>query len=165
MKNARIFIALLPLLFLLTACPYSADFPLDKPTQKVDSGLLGKWVEQSDSPNENPNFFAITKVDANTYQFEKNDYNSNDKNYTKEILTGYFTPVGKVMFLNLKKQDDDKFYFYKVELTDKQNFVMHEVTDNIDEKFATANELKAFFDKHKDLSFFYNKDEKKYKKQ
>jgi hypothetical protein len=69
------------------------------------------------------------------------------------------------MFLNLKKQDDDKFYFYKVELTDKQNFVMHEVTDNIDEKFNTANELKAFFEKHKDLSFFYNKDEKKYKKQ
>jgi hypothetical protein len=42
--------------------------------------------------------------------------------------------------------------------------VIYEVTDNIDETFSNATDLKAFFEKHKDLSFFYNKDEKKYKK-
>jgi hypothetical protein len=152
MKQLWLITALLPLLFLLTACPYSAEFPLDKPTQKIDSNLLGRWNEQSDSENANPNYFVITKIDANNYQFEKNEYNSQEKTYTKENLTGYFTTVGKVAFLNLKKADDANYYFYKIEFSGTTKFVMYEVTDNIKEKFTNSTELKAFFDKYKTAS-------------
>jgi hypothetical protein len=165
MRKIRTFWALLPLLFLLTACPYSAEFPLDTPSQPINKALLGKWVEVSNSgtPSENPEFFVITDAGNKTYQFEKNSYDTNENAYKKESMKGYFTPIGKTMFLNLQKADDTNYYFYKIEMTDKE-FSMFEVTDNIDEKFANVKELKAFFDKYKDLSFFYNKDEKKYQK-
>jgi hypothetical protein len=73
--------------------------------------------------------------------------------------------MGTVNFLNLKEESDSKYSFFKIELSeDKKQMVIYEVTDNIDETFSNAGDLKAFFDQHKDLSFFYNKDEKKYKK-
>lgn len=171
MFKKLIFVALLPMLFLLTACPYSAEFPLDSAKQKIDNKYIAKWVEDGaatgEKKNENPNFFLISNAGDNKYKFEKNDYNSDEKTYKKENFIGYFTPVGKVNFLNLQKEGETNFYFYKIELSaDGKSFQMFEVTDNISEKFEDAQKMRAFFEKYKDLSFFYNnKEVKKYDKQ
>jgi predicted small lipoprotein YifL len=163
MKKLISFSMMLAMLFVLTACPYSADFPLDAPNDKINTDYLGTWVEEGGF--ENPPFYVITKLSDKTYQFEKNEYNSSDKKYTQTKYTGHFTKMGTISFLNLKDANDNKYYFHKVELSpDKKQFTIYEVTDNIDEKFNSAAELRAFVDKYKDLSFFYNKDEKKYKK-
>jgi len=163
MKKILSYCSLLLMLFICTACPYSADFPLDNPNEKVKNDYLGTWAEESQF--EHAPYYVISKLTDQTYQFEKNEYSDNDKAYKKTVLTGHFTKMGNVHFLNLKEGSDQKYYFHKVELSsDKKQFVIYEVTDNIDEKFANASELKSFFDKHKDLSFFYNRDEKKYTK-
>lgn len=153
------------MLFILTACPYSAEFPLDAPNEKTRAMLMGKWVE--DGSQENPSFYMITKASDNTYKFEKNEYSSSDKKYNKTTYTGHITKIGNIDFLNLMDNNDNKYYFHKIELKkgEKPQLVIFEVTDNIDEKFSNGAEMKAFFEKHKDLSFFYNRDEKKYNKE
>jgi hypothetical protein len=42
---------------------------------------------------------------------------------------------------------------------------LYEVTDNIDEEFESAAELKAYIAKYKDLSFFYEKSTLQYYKE
>jgi hypothetical protein len=151
------------LLFVLTACPYSAEFPLDAPNQKISAGLLGEWVEKSDS--EFPSYFVISKESEQLYKFVQHDYNSSEKEYTKKVYKAHITKLGNVDFLNLQDLSDEKFYFFKLEKESSgQSFKLFEVTDNIDESFKSSAEMKAFFDKHKALSFFYNKDEKSYNK-
>lgn len=166
MKKTISYVSLMLMLFILTACPYSAEFPLDSPSEKTRAALMGKWIE--DGTGENPSFYMITKASDNTYKFEKNEYSSSDKKYNQTNYIGHITKIGNIDFLNLMDSNDNKYYFHKLELTKKdgkQQLVIYEVTDNIDEKFSNAEEMKAFFNKYKDLSFFYNKDEKKYNKE
>ncbi len=152
------------LAFVLMACPYSADFALDAPNQKLKKDFSAKWTENGSS--ENPSFYIISKSkEDKMYTFEQNDYDSNEKKYTQKYHEGYFTTIGNVEFLNLKNKEDGKYYFFKMTRPDEKTFTLFEVTDNIKEKFSSTAEMKAFFDKNKDLSFFYNKDEKTYKKQ
>ncbi len=154
----------LPFILILTGCPYSSDIPIDEPKEKVNQDYIGKWVKASSSTEENPKYYNVTKKDDLHYIFEEFTYSSNDKKYNSDKYVGHSTTLGNVVFLNLQK--DEKYYFYKIELNkEKKQFKLYEVTDNIDEKFNKSSELKAFFDKYKDLSFFYNKDEEKYEKQ
>lgn len=151
------------MLFFLTACPYSSEFALNEPADTVKNEYLGTWTEESES--EHPSYYVITKLTDKTYKFEHHEYNEEEKAYRSNDYTGHFTKLGNVNFLNLRDNSIDNFTFFKIELSnDRKQLVIYEVTDNIDEKFSNASDLKAFFDKYKDLSFFYNKDEKKYKK-
>ncbi len=154
----------LPFVLFLTGCPYSSDVPIDEPKEKVNKDYIGKWVKVSSSNKENPKYYQVTEKDDKLYIFEEFTYNSTDKKYNSDKYTGHTSTLGSVVFLNLEK--NGKYYFYKIELSnDKKYFKLYEVTDNIDEKFNNSTDLKAFFDKYKDLSFFYNKDEEKYEKQ
>lgn len=166
MKKICTFWVLIPLLFLLTACPYTAEIPLDVPSLSINKALLGKWIEIESlrKPSPMPDFVTITDAGKKNYQIEENIYDTDKKAYQQKIMKGYFTQIGKTLFLNLQEPNAQIFYFYKIELTD-EGFRLFEVTDNIDEKFANSEELKAFFEKNKDMSFFYNKDERKFKKQ
>jgi virulence-associated protein VagC len=50
------------------------------------------------------------------------------------------------------------YYFYKVEMTTSgSKLTLAPVTENIDEKFASSEEIKAFFKKNMALSFFFDK--------
>ncbi|MDX1902855.1 MAG: hypothetical protein SFU27_01755, partial [Thermonemataceae bacterium] len=140
--------SILAMLFVLTACPYSAEFSLDSPKERINSSYIGTWSEESSF--ENPAYFVISKKDANAYVFEKNEYSTEKKLYEKKTYTGHITTLGNVQFLNLKDEEENKYYFHKIELSsDKKQIIMFEVTDNIDEKFSNSVELKAFFDKYK----------------
>ncbi len=158
------------LLVILTACPYSSTVPLENPSVKVSDKMLGKWVEESEF-NDNPDYFVFLKNDDNRYTLEEYSYEEEGeegeevKGYKKNNeYVGHFTKLGDKDFFNLFKSDEDKYYFYWLEFPSDKQFIMHEVTDNITEEFTSSAELKAFFNKHKDLSFFYNKDAKKYNK-
>ncbi|GAB4484783.1 MAG: hypothetical protein OHK0045_01030 [Raineya sp.] len=165
MKKLLSYVSLSLMLFILTACPYSSEFPLDEPNEKTRAALMGKWVE--DGSQENPTFYMITKDSDKTYNFEKNEYDGSEKRYKKKLYTGHITKIGNVDFLNLMDKEDSKYYLHKIELKkgEKPQLLIFEVTDNIDEKFSNGAEMRAFFDKYKDLSFFYNRDEKKYNKE
>lgn len=159
-------LAIIIALFVLTGCPYSSTVPVDAPSIAVNSKLLGKWVKQSES-NSNTNeaeYLVFTKLNANVYKIEKYTFDTEKKEHKlDQTYEGHFSKVGKHNFFNMK--NDDKYYFYKIDYDNSDDLVMFEVTDNIDETFDNSTALKAYFAKYADLSFFYNKDESKYKRQ
>lgn len=144
---------------ILTACPYSSEYPIEPTGVKIKKDLLGKWTKDS---GENPPFFTFSKKDDTKYDVTKNEWDSDKKSYSnKTEYIGHISEIGGTMFLNMFS--DSKYYFYKLEMSGSE-LKLYEVTDNIDEQFTNSNDLKNFFAKHKDFSFFYNKDEETYKK-
>ena len=151
------------LVILFTACPYSSSVPIDNPSVKVDKNLLGKWVKASDQSSEHPTFYEISQLDNFKYNIVKNEYNSYDSAYSKTAYVGYISKIDNLSFLNMQQDGKGDYFLHKIELGNNE-FTFFEVTDNIDEKFNTSDELKAFVKKYMNLSFFYNKDEERYTK-
>jgi len=143
------------------ACPYTSKVPIDNPSVKVDNQLVGKWVKAGDESNPNPNYFVITKQDDLKYKIIKNEYNSYDSAYKETVYISHMSKIDNNQFLNMQQDGAGDYYIYKLVLG-QDEFSLFEVTDNIDEKFATSEDLKAFVKKNMGLSFFYNKDEEKY---
>jgi hypothetical protein len=148
---------------LFTACPYSSSVPIDNPSVKVDKNLLGKWLKASDQTAENPTYYEIGQLDNFKYNIVKNEYNSYDSAYTKTAYVGYVSKIDNLSFMNMQQDGKGDYYLHRLDLGNGE-FSFIEVTDNIDEKFNTSAELKAFIKKYMNLSFFYNKDEEKYTK-
>ncbi|TAG88308.1 MAG: hypothetical protein EAZ20_08860 [Bacteroidetes bacterium] len=151
-------------LFILTGCPYSATVPIDTPSIAINKKLIGKWVKDSEGTKpEEAEYLVFSQSNANTYKIEKYTFDTEKKEHKlDQTYEGHFSKVGKYDFFNMKT--DDKYYFYKIEYMNGNDLKMFEVTDNIDETFDNSAALKAFFQKHADLTFFYNKDESKYKR-
>jgi hypothetical protein len=158
------FIMLAVIVMLITACPYTSSVPIDNPAVKVDKNLLGKWVKSSDQTNEHPNFFVITNIGDLKYNIIKNEYNSTDSAFTQTVYISYISKIDNLSFMNMQQDGKGDYYLYRIDLGNGE-FSLFELTDNIDEKFNTSPELKAFIKKNMNLSFFYNKDEEKYLKQ
>jgi uncharacterized protein YxeA len=151
------------LVILFSACPYASSVPIDNPSVKVDKNLLGKWVKASDQSAENPTFYEINQLDVYKYNIVKNEYNTYDSAYTKTAYVGHISKIDNISFLNMQQDGKGDYYIHRINLGDGE-FTFIEVTDNIDEKFNSSEELKAFIKKHMNLSFFYNKDEERYTK-
>lgn len=158
------FIMLAVIVMLITACPYTSSVPIDNPAVKVDKNLLGKWVKSSDQTNEHPNFFVITNIGDLKYNIIKNEYNSTDSAFTQTVYISHISKIDNLSFMNMQQDGKGDYYLYRIDLGNGE-FSLFELTDNIDEKFNTSPELKAFIKKNMNLSFFYNKDEEKYLKQ
>lgn len=150
-------LALLVLLFCCTACPYESQVPIDSPQISIDETLLGKW---KDAESTNKDFYELKKLDNQRYAIIENTLDETLEVYRKEEYTGYLSLVSGMLFWNLKTSKPDKGYLiYKVEFTkDKQQFTLLPLSDNIKEKFSNSQDLKAFIDKYKALSFFYGKE-------
>ena len=176
MKFFRL-LAIFAVALLLTACPYSSEVPLSTPSSNVPQELLGKWLSPSDAKKEaenmkmmpeyreklTPTFYLISAIDKTTMKIEKHEFQSSDSTYTVKLHTAYTTKIGNSVFLNIKPSDETKWYFYKMEFPDESSLELYPVTDYIKETFTSSSELKAFFEKYKDLSFFYSTTEN-YKK-
>ena len=148
----------LPLLLMLAGCPYKSDFALDTKGKKVNPALLGKWEPKSGFKES----FNVTQTSDYTYRIVKLHEDKKDSS----VYSAYIVDVDGDQFLNLQQQGemaDKGFYFYKVELnTSGSKVTLSPVTENISEKFATAEEMRAFFKKYKGLSFFYDKQQEVY---
>jgi len=153
---------LLVFLFMLTACPYKSEVPIDEASIKVDKKLIGKWIDASTAADDNPKFYDIQKLDKVKYTIIENRFSTTDKEYSQTSYTSHISKIEETLFLNMQEEGKEEFYLYKLELTGDKEFKLYELTDNIDEKFNTSEELNAFIKQHKDLSFFYNKDESKF---
>lgn len=158
---------LLPLFILAFAvmiimgCPYASKVPIDQPSVKVQKELIGKWVKAGDQTKENPEFFVISAIGDLKYNIIKNEYNSYDSAYKETIYISHISKVGNLEFMNMQQDGKGDYYLYRIDLGQGE-FTLYELTDNIDEKFNTSEELKAFIQKNMNLSFFYNKDEERY---
>jgi hypothetical protein len=153
------------MLVILTACPYTSSVPVSQSSEKLEKKLFGKWVKASDADADFPEYYQISEQDKFRYRIEKNEYNTTDSIYDKTVYVSHTTTLGGIVFINMQKDGEGDFYIHRIDLSeDKESFVLFEVTDNIDEKFSSSAELKAFVDKYKELSFFYNSEEKTYTK-
>ena len=155
-KFALRFIAFAGLTMLLTACPYSTELPIDEPSVKIDEKILGKWEAKSSDYT-----YTVTKKDDFNYKFEKKGKTSTDVS----AYTGFLSVIDGVKFLNVYEDGatTKMFYLYKiVQSTSGAKITLSPVTENIEEKFATSAELKAFIKKNMALTFFYEKDKEEY---
>ncbi len=160
-KNLIPVLAILELVVLFAACPYTSSVPIDNPSVKVDKNLIGKWVKTSDQANEHPTYFVISNIGDLKYNIIKNEYNSYDSAYSQTIYVSHISKIDNLNFMNMQQDGKGDYYLYKIELANGE-FTLFEITDNIDEKFNTSAELKAFIKKNMNLSFFFNKDEERY---
>jgi hypothetical protein len=158
------FIMLATIVVLITACPYTSSVPIDNPSVKVDKVLFGKWVKTSDQTNEHPTYFVISNIGDLKYNIIKNEYNSYDSAYSQTVYVSHISKIDNLNFMNMQQDGKGDYYLYRIDIGNGE-FSLFEVTDNIDEKFNTSEELKVFIKKNMNLSFFYNKDEERYIKQ
>lgn len=149
------FTGLIGLMLVLTACPYSSETPLDqKASVKIDDKLLGQW----ESKTSTDYIYTVSKMDDFNYKFVKKKNDSEDVTE----YSGFLSMIDGVKFLNLKETGSSStqvYYFYKLEISPSgAKVTLSPVTENITEKFASSDEMKAFFKKHMGTSFFYDKD-------
>ena len=156
-KRIKWILPLLCLAIMLGGCPYGSDVPIDNATVKIDPKLLGKWETKSSSEK----YYVVTKKDDYHYAIEKKDAKGGDSDF----YVAHFNILGSDRFLNIKEAADDAktYYFYKLELSSTGvKATLIPVTENIDETFTTLAELKAYFEKYRTLSFFFDKTEDVY---
>ncbi|HIO68250.1 MAG TPA: hypothetical protein EYN41_07945 [Flavobacteriales bacterium] len=149
---------------ILIGCPYTSSVPIDEPNVKVNKKLIGKWIKTSDLSAENPGFYEINEHDKFLYMITDNSYSSMDSTYSQDMYISHITDIEGTLFMNMQKDGTGDYYLHKVALEGKE-LTFIEVTENIDEKFNTSAELKAFIAKYMHLSFFYTKEEVQYTKQ
>ncbi|MBN1252766.1 MAG: hypothetical protein JXR51_05915 [Bacteroidales bacterium] len=159
--NAFLISFFVAVIFILTACPYQSQVPIDVPNQKIDKTIIGKWVKNSEADKENPEYFQISELDTYKYNIVKFEYQSNDSTYKQTKYLTHFTKIEDYVFMNMQQDGEGDFYLHRIDMNGDE-FTLYELTDNIDEKFASSEELKKFVEKNMKLSFFYNKDEIKY---
>ena len=162
-------LTLVSISFLFMGCPYKTKVNLESnPSENVNSAFLGNFEKKGSSTYR----FVVSKKSANLYQVEEIK-NSNDE--VVKVYEGYTTTIKGTQFLVTRKTrsystnydaTDADYYLYKL-VSNSSGTIMklYEVTDNIDEEFTSASELKSFIAKYKDLSFFYEKSVLKYYKE
>ncbi len=150
-----------------TGCYYKSKNPIDKPSIQRDAKLLGQW-----KPGKYSKEYYDIKAgkDAYTYLIDHYKYDSKKKKVLLKIkYTAYLSQVKNYTFMNVKKiweldykgrgksipASQQTYMFYKIN-RQGANFSADIVTNNIREKFGSSAQLKAFFEKYADLSFFYH---------
>jgi hypothetical protein len=162
MKRILHLIAVISASFLLTACPYESEVPIDKPSVKFPATLFGKWEPKSSSDDiltiQRKNDFVVTIIKT------KKDAKPDD---SVDKYEAFISEVGNLKFLNVSELSEyssgTKYYLYKMEVSPSgSRITLSSVTENIDEKFSSSAELKAFVQKNMQLSFFFEKEEEVY---
>lgn len=157
LKFAALFGAL-SLVFM--GCPYEAKVPIDdQSNSKPDKGLVGKWEEKGSDDYE----WKVELTDG-MYRIEKKNIKDGGD---PTVYKGFLSDVSGTTFMNVYELDeygsssDRKYFLYRLTKKGDDRVTMDAVTDNITEEFTTSADLKAFIKKNMDISFFYNKDDKK----
>ena len=163
-KNLMPLLLIAAVIFITAGCPYASKVPIDKSGAKINKNLLGKWIKATDKEKENPEYFVISEIDPQKYSIVKFEYKTTDSSYKETKYVSHISLIENISFLNMQKGGNGDYYLHKIDMANNE-FTLFEVTDNIDEKFGTSAELKAFIKENMRLSFFYNKDEKKYIRQ
>ena len=155
--------ALAGLMLILTACPYQSRVPISKPVEKINKDLLGYWIASGEMEyGEEATYFEIGKFDKVKYEIIEHSYSTYDSTWSEKKYHMHTSMVGDETFMNIQEDGMGDYHLHKLEIDvagKSKQLTVYEVTDNIDETFNTSEDLKAFIEKHKGLSFFYTSDE------
>lgn len=160
MTRTYLYCCLLLMACLLTGCPYQSTVPIESPNIEVPKPLLGNWYKPTDGKSEtDKDYLRISARDKYLLTIEKITPKTDEKEENIDSYTGYLSRIGTDLFLNVSPSNDlSKYYIYRIEVNESM-FTGWPVTDRITEQFATSAELKAFIEKYKQLSFFYDSKE------
>lgn len=150
---------------LIVGCPYESNVPINQANMKFPDKLMGKWMTSSSSENENPTFYVLTAKDDYYFNIEKHEYSSSDSAYSQTNYTSHMSDVDGTNYLNIREDGKDKYMLYKLVWQSSAEFLLYEVTDNIQEEFNASKSLKEFVAKYQEKSFFFNSSPDRYLKQ
>jgi hypothetical protein len=145
-------------LMMLWGCPYKSVVPLAPPVELIRAEYIGSWVPENEIHSEHPAYYTISKFDSVRFAIEHFRYNEDDKEYTIKNYIGHTTSLDGLVFLNMQESGTKEYLLHRIDLV-PSGLKLFEVTDNIDEKFESSDEMEAFFRQNMKLSFFYTKDE------
>ena len=155
MKKLHRILFLIGICLSLTGCPYESGVPIDKPSVKINKEILGTW-EYSHNHGE---LFKVSQLDDFRYKIVKTKVNSE----STDDYTAYTSIINGISFINLwesnTNETSQKYAFYKMQLESKDKIRLSEVTENIDEKFNSSEELKAFISINMKNSYFFGNNE------
>ncbi len=154
MKNTIRFLVLICCSVFLFGCPYSSEVPISRPTAPQDASLLGKWVSKSGDED----IYTVTR-EGNEYKIEKKS-----KSGETETYKGFISEIKGTKFFNVYDTKDAaiSYSLYKMDISQANIIVLNGLSENIQEKFTTSAELKAFVEKYMGLSFFFDKEDETY---
>lgn len=159
----------------LMACPYEADVEINtyEESVKTDKKIIGDWVSFNEEGGRTE--LVITKLQKAVLQVYHKQYNSENKQETRESYRVYGSEVGEYTLFNIERKDG-KYLFAKYAWTGKNEFYM-ELIDadfmetNFKETEITSKNLRAFINDniHKKELFgekleFYRKNSPEYHK-
>ena len=143
----------------MTACPFEAPFPIDQPGIKYSPAMIGKWATSGEMESETPSYYVISDEDGYSFTIEEYTYDSDEESYSTEEYRAHLSEVGNYKFVNVFDYSSETWYFYRLDWEDPDAFSLYPVTEYITETFDSSEEMKIFFEKYKDLSFFYESSE------
>ncbi len=155
MRKSIKYILFVAMLVFITACPYEAPFPIDEPSIKYSSAMLGKWVEESEMESEVPSYYEITDEDGYTFNIGEYTYDSEEDSWSTSEYSAHLSKVGDYKFINIYDYSMEVWYFYRIDWDDPEQFTLFALTDYISDEFDSSEEMKIYFEKYCDLSFFY----------
>ena len=160
MNTLKIYAALLLSVLLLSGCPYTAKFPIDKGITPLRKDLLGRWrASSTGNKADGDDWYTVAPKDNYTYKITRTSPADKKAAYYEATLS----IVGTDTFLNLRNADEANNYFlYKISKPSAGKVVLSEVTNNIAEQFTQPKQLHDFVTKYHQLSFFYNKETSTY---
>lgn len=158
MSKSYVILLLCGLSLIFAGCPYASDVPIDKtPGIPVDKSLLGKW----ENANASDYTYYFREAEPNKYRISKVSTSVGDST----VYFAFESRIDNVSYINIYEENEfgsTTYYLYKLTKRGTSKIMLEEVTDNIDEKFATSEELKAYLAKHQQLSILFNKDADEY---
>jgi len=163
MKSYLKYPVFLLLVLFMTACPFDAPFPLGDADTAYPEGLIGKWISSSSEGSDNPEYYEISDIDGLSFNIQEFTWDSDAQEYYPTPYTGHITYIDGDAFINLFDGSMETYYFYRLGWSDENHIVLQPVTEYITEDFTSGEEMKAFFARYKNLSFFYGETEEFYR--
>ncbi|WP_020526767.1 hypothetical protein [Flexithrix dorotheae] len=158
MKYLKNLIYILAILLICTGCPYKSLVPISAHGDLVNQDLLGKWKKAE----EEEVYYIIEKSSDRKYKIVENAYNPEEDAFEITLYEGTLNNLDGEIFLcvfNSSAEEDEEYYLHKIEITDKDNFVLFPLSNYIREEFETSEALQEFILKNKHLSFFFGTEE------
>ena len=157
MKKVVPFLVVLPMLLLLTGCPYNSKVPLSNtPKVAVDANLLGTWQTVNDKDSIDMKIFSFNSLE---YYIDVRPTLKNSSEISR--YRTFVSMVGKEKIVNMEdldKKGEYNFFSYKLEGDLLRVQLVSDVS--VKEVYLTSKKMNKAFSKKIGEKDFYESEMK-----
>ncbi len=113
---------------------------------KFPRNYTGIWLYETDT-------YKITR--PNEFHFKAENISDS---YNKDIYEGFLSKLDKDIFVNSRSITTNQYLFFKLVAIDDNNFELRGVSSYITDTFPSQSDMKDYFIRYKNLSFFFEKE-------